>query len=149
MGAWIETHLLSYRISPYQVAPYVGAWIETPLRVYSARLQRSHPTWVRGLKRIVPNNELSANLVAPYVGAWIETLIVLYAPAIGIVAPYVGAWIETSYKSVSTGHSLVAPYVGAWIETLNHHNLCFDSKSHPTWVRGLKQSFETYQTCRD
>ena len=32
------------------VAPYVGAWIETPIRLYSARLQRSHPTWVRGLK---------------------------------------------------------------------------------------------------
>ena len=55
------------------VAPYVGAWIETP-----------YPQYLRKYRD-----------VAPYVGAWIET------PQRGIslarlqVAPYVGAWIET------------------------------------------------------
>ena len=54
------------------------------------------------------------------------------------VAPYVGAWIETSYPQKKYKSILVAPYVGAWIET---KNTIFDlefSKSHPTWVRGLK-----------
>ena len=54
------------------------------------------------------------------------------------VAPYVGAWIETVVlRYLSDGHG-VAPYVGAWIETVLG---CLDdnrTKSHPTWVRGLK-----------
>ena len=33
-----------------QVAPYVGAWIETPLGAYAGKGVGSHPTWVRGLK---------------------------------------------------------------------------------------------------
>ena len=33
------------------VAPYVGAWIETLSSDVSSRSSRSHPTWVRGLKR--------------------------------------------------------------------------------------------------
>ena len=32
------------------VAPYVGAWIETELRVRDLMRPASHPTWVRGLK---------------------------------------------------------------------------------------------------
>ena len=32
------------------VAPYVGAWIETPLGAYAGKGVGSHPTWVRGLK---------------------------------------------------------------------------------------------------
>ena len=34
---------------------------------------RSHPTWVRGLKLILPDKCLFRCPVAPYVGAWIET----------------------------------------------------------------------------
>ena len=56
-----------------QVAPYVGAWIET---------------------NIGSNAPLSLP-VAPYVGAWIETLSAWTAPRNTGVAPYVGAWIET------------------------------------------------------
>ena len=32
------------------VAPYVGAWIETPTKVELQTSSTSHPTWVRGLK---------------------------------------------------------------------------------------------------
>ena len=57
-----------------EVAPYVGAWIETPCLL----------------------QPMPCRLVAPYVGAWIETR-QTYSPAIPTaVAPYVGAWIETS-----------------------------------------------------
>ena len=34
---------------------------------------------------------------------------------------------------------IVAPYVGAWIETRETENQEDTSKSHPTWVRGLKR----------
>ena len=35
------------------VAPYVGAWIETSKKKKNLSLRLSHPTWVRGLKLIV------------------------------------------------------------------------------------------------
>ena len=56
-----------------EVAPLVGAWIET----LSSRLLEviilSHPSWVRGLKRLLPISEWKISKVAPLVGAWIET----------------------------------------------------------------------------
>ena len=55
------------------VAPHVGAWIETFLR---------QPT-------------STATGVAPHVGAWIETLQMNGKPNYRRVAPHVGAWIET------------------------------------------------------
>ena len=77
------------------VAPLVGAWIETiiaerysqallsnPLWVSGvklfeiirkAKISRSHPSWVRGLKRSIGKNAIIGHLVAPLVGAWIET----------------------------------------------------------------------------
>ena len=64
--AWNET----------EVAPYVGAWIETFEGVQYGAL----------------------SMVAPYVGAWIETSIMGNAQSPARVAPYVGAWIETSLK---------------------------------------------------
>ena len=36
-----------------QVAPYVGAWIETSTVLAQINLYTSHPTWVRGLKHVV------------------------------------------------------------------------------------------------
>ena len=54
VGAWIETTHERRIIKSLSVAPYVGAWIET----------------CRGLNRLQ-----KAKQVAPYVGAWIETLV--------------------------------------------------------------------------
>ena len=56
-----------------QVAPYVGAWIETYIYILVQR-------------RVG---------VAPYVGAWIETPQSALNDTPSNVAPYVGAWIET------------------------------------------------------
>ena len=52
VGAWIETYTFLRVLIEYKVAPYVGAWIET-------RQRRSCHVLLR---------------VAPYVGAWIETV---------------------------------------------------------------------------
>ena len=55
------------------------------------------------------------------------------------VAPLVGAWIETRKHSKTSLVHLVAPLVGAWIETQEGRQMIADlSKSHPSWVRGLK-----------
>ena len=77
-----------------EVAPYVGAWIETNPNQQFVVLYASHPTWVRGLKQ---QKAVTANLKQK-------------------VAPYVGAWIETNQLSLKNLKRKVAPYVGAWIE---------------------------------
>ena len=51
-----------------------------------------------------------------------------------------GAWIETGQILGESIANAVAPYVGAWIETEQTKLLANDSKSHPTWVRGLKHN---------
>ena len=56
-----------------EVAPLVGAWIETPSTI----------------ETFVPGE------VAPLVGAWIETSQRCNALTLRKVAPLVGAWIET------------------------------------------------------
>ena len=50
MGAWIETSTLRKMLNDEDVAPYVGAWIETKNRVTRWTFGKSHPMWVRGLK---------------------------------------------------------------------------------------------------
>ena len=58
VGAWIETrHLVSAHTMP-GVAPYVGAWIETVvLSCLGMGIFGSHPMWVRGLKQYVRHHE--------------------------------------------------------------------------------------------
>ena len=51
VGAWIETFFFPSRKIRAQVAPRVGAWIET----------------------LIWNEDIAKTLVAPRVGAWIET----------------------------------------------------------------------------
>ena len=55
------------------VAPYVGAWIETVMQLHIIGKTLSHPMWVRGLKLAVFHRNKILITVAPYVGAWIET----------------------------------------------------------------------------
>ena len=51
MGAWIEIIASSFSVRCRDVAPYMGAWIEICLRTRQQKvMDRSHPTWVRGLK---------------------------------------------------------------------------------------------------
>ena len=50
VGAWIETTVRIKRLNTGCVAPYVGAWIETSEQAFSPFCRESHPMWVRGLK---------------------------------------------------------------------------------------------------
>ena len=76
------------------VAPHVGAWIETHRKTIVTRRGLSHPMWVRGLK-LVDKETKRFRYVAPHVGAWIETKL-LDRDEHHEVAPHVGAWIETA-----------------------------------------------------
>ena len=52
-----------------------------------------------------------------------------------------GAWIETADFDALGMEVTVAPLVGAWIETCEPiENMSASSRSHPSWVRGLKQN---------
>ena len=73
MGAWIETRKTNYYVSRINVAPHVGAWIETYLGGKTQNVVMSRPTWARGLKPI-PWGDFFKLCVAPHVGAWIETI---------------------------------------------------------------------------
>ena len=51
MGAWIETDISEVLAKAVNdVAPRVGAWIETFTRLSKEENSESHPVWVRGLK---------------------------------------------------------------------------------------------------
>ena len=56
------------------VAPHVGAWIETPRKSHIRIIMESLPMWERGLKHRGQGGARPSPRVAPHVGAWIETL---------------------------------------------------------------------------
>ncbi len=59
MGAWIETKLSNKQFKTYNVASYMGAWIETDTEAVEAvGAEASHPTWVRGLKHFINTNTI-------------------------------------------------------------------------------------------
>ena len=119
VGAWIETPLRYEFRGDEGVAPRVGAWIETEITKSISRTRIvSHPVWVRGLKldaiEIIPCTDKSHPV-------WVRGLkpeIVANELAQMRVAPRVGAWIETVSPRCSGKTEVVAPRVGAWIETL-------------------------------
>ena len=63
-------------MATYAVAPYAGAWIETPATMTTMPTPRpSPPTRGRGLKLSGLLDYYMETAVAPYAGAWIETLV--------------------------------------------------------------------------
>ena len=125
-----------------EVAPYVGAWIETAkelLRVLKAT--GSLPMWERGLK---PQYHRRMVLGFKSLPMWERGLKRDYHSGCRPhrqVAPYVGAWIETG-KTIGKINSIaVAPYVGAWIETGQARRYADPGASLPMWERGLKHYF--------
>ena len=79
--------------------------------------EKSHPSWVCGLKRTFAR-ALNGH-------RW--------------VTPFVGVWIETVTRRRGKPGQTVTPFVGVWIETKNGRIEVFDTLSHPSWVCGLKQ----------
>ena len=105
-------------VSAKQVAPLVGAWIETVSYSYVWHKEyRRTPSWVRGLKPLHVQYQQYWRAVAPLVGAWIETLAVQ-------------DWtkVNASHPSWVRGLKLIRQSLTAGL-----------FMSHPSWVRGLKQ----------
>ena len=117
MGAWIETRLWLLTDPNQNVAPYVGAWIETSSRRHVAQRFLSHPMWVRGLKHSVGIN------LRQQVGShpmWVRGLkhVTGYVCPIVIVShPMWVRGLKPAQVVPVCLPPLVAPYVGAWIET--------------------------------
>ena len=56
------------------VAPFAGAWIETPAAYYEIKDRvMSLPSRERGLKHVKHTQKGGYTMVAPFAGAWIET----------------------------------------------------------------------------
>ena len=66
----------SFGIHHLEVAPHVGAWIETHPTINHKKNDKSRPTWARGLK-LCQSSRWQNDGVAPHVGAWIETRTIL------------------------------------------------------------------------
>ena len=99
-----------------EVTPFVGVWIETLQGKQIANLNKSHPSWVCGLKQ-----EHHGGIIKP-----------------GGVTPFVGVWIEThseldNFSSLRSHPSWVCGLKLVVLVTLRD-----TAKSHPSWVCGLK-----------
>ena len=100
----------------------------------------SHPMWVRGLKPLGLRSSTPQHKVASHVGAWSETPLPVIVANHRLVAPHVGAWIETTFVLLIPNCASCRTPCGCvdW----NTHVLVIYRKyfrSHPMWVRGLKQ----------
>ena len=96
VGAWIETIFGKRDKGVYRVAPRVGAWIET-FEVKDVEFEtKSHPVWVRGLKHQCANRKGESHKSHP---VWVRGLKLCVARTARF---------------------------GTW--------------SHPVWVRGLKHT---------
>ena len=101
--------------------------------------QKSHPSWVRGLKLHYWRVRYT---VSPSHPSWVRGLKQLQrrqASAALPVAPLVGAWIETKTNNKQTRALGSHP---SWVRGLKLHYWRVRytvSPSHPSWVRGLKQ----------
>ena len=95
VGAWIET-LYADQYFPHLESRLVWARGLKPVeRFLISPSRKSRLVWARGLKRVLLDLSISNLLVAPRVGAWIETPKPYHGIINDLVAPRVGAWIET------------------------------------------------------
>ena len=121
---------------------------------------KSHPTWVRGLKRLVLIKRCSIDKSHPtWVRGLKQDVIVLFVGLFGSHPTWVRGlkhalllisccrivshptWVrglKHRHFRLTNPQRQVAPYVGAWIETERNGRSCMRLGSHPTWVRGLK-----------
>ena len=58
-------------MNSHDVAPYVGAWIETIIIIIIGLIVKSHPTWVRGLKLNMLNDNGASSPSHP---TWVRGL---------------------------------------------------------------------------
>ena len=107
----------------------------------------SHPSWVCGLKLRGSRIICTPYCVTPFVGVWIETFCCLHKWRLLWVTPFVGVWIETMVLPKTRSDLSVTPFVGVWIETPLVHFIKWEKMSHPSWVCGLKLTYDFQIRC--
>ena len=95
VGVWIETNATLRPFLIIFVTPFVGVWIETFASATSWKTNRSHPSWVCGLKLHALRPVAQGLGVTPFVGVWIETWTISSSCMKIRVTPFVCVWIET------------------------------------------------------
>ena len=148
------------------VAPFMGAWIEIRWWAVLDIRSWSHPSWVRGLKSVLPKQAIWNEKSHP---SWVRGLKLCrhYDNLERSERESHPSWVrglKSGHKPHQERFHLVAPFMGAWIEILPLQCMtgstgcrtlhgCVDwnfscvsfiqrkSKSHPSWVRGLKSVF--------
>ena len=138
VGAWIEiTVCRSFRFGHF-VAPLVGAWIEIMTVNCYGCWMKSLPSWERGLKYFMCEDDYSPSGRSPRGSVdwnfWSDVRMEKAFSSLpswerGLkflkmktkfeqerVAPLVGAWIEIWILFHASRKNPVAPLVGAWIE---------------------------------
>ena len=117
VGAWIETNFIIKIAIWFDVAPHVGAWIETSEPWASALFEMSHPMWVRGLKLLIRLIDVGNLLSHPM---WVRGLKQKHYQFSNHLRTSHPMWVR-GLKLFRFCASLfkkeVAPHVGAWIET--------------------------------
>ena len=73
----------------------MGAWIETTIKGMEYLENKSHPSWVRGLKQSRMKSTGHSSTVAPFMGAWIETIAPCSRKIRLYVAPFMGTWMKS------------------------------------------------------
>ena len=119
VGAWIEKCAKTYPRKYLAVAPRVGAWIEKNVCHALEESFKSHPVWVRGLKRL---NALinSSTLVSHPV--WVRGLKTLSQNVLELETLSHPVWVRGLKTDTDIGDTVrvvVAPRVGAWIEKIS------------------------------
>jgi len=101
-----------------EVAPCVGAWIETGSPVFDKKGHMSRPAWARGLKPADANDVYGGLKSRP---AWARGLKLLnnniYLLIVSMSRPAWARGLKQSNHYLYKVAQPVAPCVGAWIET--------------------------------
>ena len=100
----------------HDVAPLVGAWIETMVEDDACTVDWSHPSWVRGLKPMEYYFKLVQIKSHP---SWVRGLKLAYPIGIKRGGGSHPSWVR-----------------GLKLQHINAKKLI--QTSHPSWVRGLK-----------
>ena len=117
VGVWIETTPVLARVSTQRSHPSWVCGLKLARRLFDNGESLSHPSWVCGLKRFVERDKMGRGGSHP---SWVCGLKL-----------FEGKTLIMWYK--------VTPFVGVWIETCCKYNMELCITSHPSWVCGLKQ----------
>ena len=102
-----------------RVAPFMGAWIETPTSHLISSGWKSHPSWVRGLKLLGSSRFSPAWPSHP---SWVRGLKLSMSSLSSLNVLSHPSWVRglKLRRGPLPIHTLcVAPFMGAWIETLH------------------------------